>query len=134
MLIKMRAKQRSQQETLNHHVEFTTSDPSDLMHLHDQDLVKRGLAELSFDQHTILVLHDLEDLPQKQIAGSDAEFFGKTGSLIMNKLPNNKLPNNDQKLAKSPSAASKPEFSSRDYGDGSSNSPDRIIAKLLRWG
>jgi len=41
---------------------------SDLMHLHYQDLVNRGLNELSFDQRTVLVLHDLEDLPQKQIA------------------------------------------------------------------
>ena len=41
---------------------------SDLMHLHYQDLVDRGLKQLSFDQRTVLVLHDLEDLPQKQIA------------------------------------------------------------------
>lgn len=62
------AKQRSELETLTKNAESTTSDPSDLMHLHYQDLVKRGLAELSFDHRTILVLHDLEDLPQKQIA------------------------------------------------------------------
>lgn len=62
------AKQRSELETMSKNAESTTSDSSDLMHLHYQDLVKRGLAELSFDHRTILVLHDLEDLPQKQIA------------------------------------------------------------------
>ncbi len=41
---------------------------SGLMHLHYQDLVQRGLHHLSFEHRTVLVLHDLEDLPQKQIA------------------------------------------------------------------
>lgn len=40
----------------------------DLMRLHYQDLVQRGLTELSFDHRTVLVLHDLEDLPQKEVA------------------------------------------------------------------
>lgn len=40
----------------------------DLMHLHYQDLVQRGLNNLSFDHRSVLVLHDLEDLPQKQVA------------------------------------------------------------------
>lgn len=62
------AKQRSELETLNNNVDSTISDTSDLMHLHYQDLVQRGLADLSFDHRTVLVLHDLEDLPQKQIA------------------------------------------------------------------
>ena len=62
------AKQRSQLETLKNNPDSTTSDSSDLIHLHYQDLVKRGLAELSFDHRTVLVLHDLEDLPQKQVA------------------------------------------------------------------
>lgn len=62
------AKQRSDLQTLNHHAELTTSDASDLIHLHYQDLVQRGLVKLSFEHRTILVLHDLEDLPQKQIA------------------------------------------------------------------
>ena len=43
-------------------------DSPDLLHLHYQDLVKRGLATLSFEHRTVLVLHDLEDLPQKMIA------------------------------------------------------------------
>ena len=40
----------------------------DLMHLHYQDLVQRGLNSLSFEHRAVLVLHDLEDLPQKQVA------------------------------------------------------------------
>ncbi len=40
----------------------------DLMQLHYEDLVQRGLNNLSFDHRTVLVLHDLEDLPQKQVA------------------------------------------------------------------
>ena len=43
-------------------------DTPDLMHLHYQDLVQRGLDNLSFDHRCVLVLHDLEDLPQKQVA------------------------------------------------------------------
>jgi len=38
------------------------------LHLHYQDVVQRGLAYLSVDHRTILVLHDLEELPQKEIA------------------------------------------------------------------
>lgn len=40
----------------------------DLMQLHYQDLVQRGLNNLSFEHRAVLVLHDLEDLPQKQVA------------------------------------------------------------------
>jgi RNA polymerase sigma factor (sigma-70 family) len=43
-------------------------DSSDVMHLHYQDLVQRGLNDLSADHRTILVLHDLEEVPQKDIA------------------------------------------------------------------
>lgn len=43
-------------------------DTPDLMHLHYQDLVQRGLKDLSFEHRAVLVLHDLEDIPQKQIA------------------------------------------------------------------
>ncbi len=43
-------------------------DTPDLMHLHYQDIVHRGLNNLSFDHRAVLVLHDLEDLPQKQVA------------------------------------------------------------------
>ena len=40
----------------------------DLMRLHYQDLVQRGLNNLSLEHRAVLVLHDLEDLPQKQVA------------------------------------------------------------------
>lgn len=40
----------------------------DLMRLHYQDLVQRGLDSLSFEHRAVLVLHDLEDLSQKQVA------------------------------------------------------------------
>jgi RNA polymerase sigma-70 factor (ECF subfamily) len=44
------------------------SDSPDLMLLHYQDLVQRGLAHLSFEHRTVIVLHDLEEIPQKEIA------------------------------------------------------------------
>lgn len=43
-------------------------DAPDVMHLHYQDLVQRGLKQLSFDHRTILVLHDLQEVPQKEVA------------------------------------------------------------------
>ena len=46
----------------------STSSGQPLMHLHYQDLVQRGLARLSLEHRSVLVLHDLEDLPQKEIA------------------------------------------------------------------
>jgi RNA polymerase sigma-70 factor (ECF subfamily) len=39
-----------------------------LNQMHYQDLMQRGLAKLSEDHRTVLVLHDLEELPQKDIA------------------------------------------------------------------
>ena len=41
---------------------------SDLMQLHYQDLVKRGLEHLNLAHRVVIVLHDLEDIPQKEIA------------------------------------------------------------------
>lgn len=41
---------------------------TDLMQLHYQDLVKRGLKQLNLSHRVVLVLHDLEDIPQKKIA------------------------------------------------------------------
>ncbi|MEM9509554.1 MAG: sigma-70 family RNA polymerase sigma factor [Cyanobacteria bacterium P01_E01_bin.35] len=43
-------------------------DSPNLMHLHYRDIVQRGLSNLSFEHRAVLVLHDLEDLPQKQVA------------------------------------------------------------------
>ncbi len=39
-----------------------------LANLHYEDLVQRGLSQLSFEHRTILVLHDLQDIPQKDVA------------------------------------------------------------------
>ena len=39
-----------------------------LNQMHYQDLMQRGLAKLSEDHRAVLVLHDLEELPQKDIA------------------------------------------------------------------
>lgn len=43
-------------------------DTPDLMKLHYQDLVQRGLQVLSLEHRVVLVLHDLEDIPQKEVA------------------------------------------------------------------
>jgi RNA polymerase sigma-70 factor, ECF subfamily len=43
-------------------------DTPDLMQLHYQNLVEQALKQLSLDHRLILVLHDLEDVPQKEIA------------------------------------------------------------------
>lgn len=43
-------------------------DTPDLMQLHYQDLVRRGLQNLSLEHRVVLVLHDLEDIPQKEVA------------------------------------------------------------------
>lgn len=45
-----------------------TATASQLMQLHYQDLVRRGLRVLSLEHRVVLVLHDLEDVPQKEVA------------------------------------------------------------------
>lgn len=57
-----------EKEQLNSISSANSQDNLDLMHLHYQDIVQRGLSNLSFDHRAVLVLHDLEDLPQKQVA------------------------------------------------------------------
>ncbi len=39
-----------------------------LSQIHYRDLIQRGLAQLSEDHRQVLVFHDLEELPQKEIA------------------------------------------------------------------
>lgn len=58
---------RNQLQTLTEKIP-TQQEALDLMDLHYQDLVQRGLANLSFDHRTILVLHDLEEVPQREVA------------------------------------------------------------------
>jgi RNA polymerase sigma-70 factor (ECF subfamily) len=43
-------------------------DTPDLMQMHYQELVKQGLQILSLEHRAVLVWHDLEDIPQKEIA------------------------------------------------------------------
>jgi RNA polymerase sigma-70 factor, ECF subfamily len=40
----------------------------DLMAIHYQDLVSQSLESLSLEHRAVLILHDLEDVPQKEIA------------------------------------------------------------------
>lgn len=61
------AQSRSRLQVIANHAPVQHEDP-DVMQLHYQDLVQRGLAHLSFDHRTILVLHDLEEVPQKEVA------------------------------------------------------------------
>ncbi|PZU98398.1 MAG: RNA polymerase subunit sigma [Pseudanabaena sp.] len=46
----------------------TDDQQGGLTQIHYQDLMKRGLEKLSEDHRSVLVLHDLEELPQKEIA------------------------------------------------------------------
>ncbi len=48
--------------------ESRPQDSPDLMQLHYEDVVRQGLEILSLEHRAVLVLHDLEDLPQKEIA------------------------------------------------------------------
>lgn len=57
-----------EKEQLNHSKLVNSNSVPDLMQLHYEDLVQRGLNNLSFEHRAVLVLHDLEDLPQKQVA------------------------------------------------------------------
>lgn len=57
----------SQQQVLEIELRRSPEDP-DWMQLHYQDLVQRGLQVLSLDHRAVLVLHDLEDISQKEIA------------------------------------------------------------------
>jgi len=61
------AKGRTQLQVLTEHAP-TQQDSPDVMHLHYQDLVQRGLSRLSPDHCAVLMLHDLEEIPQKEIS------------------------------------------------------------------
>ena len=61
------SKLKSGQERLSTN-DSKLSQAPDLMDLHYQDLIQRGLQQLSFEHRAVLVLHDLEDLPQKEVA------------------------------------------------------------------
>lgn len=61
------AQRRTRLQLLTHQAP-TQHDAPDMMQLHYQDLVQRGLNHLSFNHRTVLVLHDLEEIPQKEVA------------------------------------------------------------------
>ncbi|MFN3360659.1 MAG: sigma-70 family RNA polymerase sigma factor [Pseudanabaenaceae cyanobacterium] len=50
-----------------HHLPDPVNTPS-LQHLHYQQILYQGLDHLSAEQRAVLVLHDLEEVPQKEIA------------------------------------------------------------------
>jgi RNA polymerase sigma factor (sigma-70 family) len=58
---------RTQLQALSEKI-LKEQEAPDLMKMHYQDLVQRGLSSLSFDHRTILVLHDVEEVPQKEVA------------------------------------------------------------------
>ncbi|GAB4282921.1 MAG: sigma-70 family RNA polymerase sigma factor [Oscillatoriaceae cyanobacterium] len=65
------ARERSLQEQSQAHSSFTasvTNSEQALQELHYQDMVKRGLARLTLEHRSVLVLHDLQDMPQKEVA------------------------------------------------------------------
>jgi RNA polymerase sigma factor (sigma-70 family) len=61
------AQERSRLQTISESIATQHNDP-DLIHLHYQDLVRKGLRLLSEDHRSVLVLHDLEELPQQEVA------------------------------------------------------------------
>ncbi|BAQ63811.1 sigma-70 family RNA polymerase sigma factor [Geminocystis sp. NIES-3709] len=46
----------------------TNHHQTGLLQLHYQDLIQSGLQNLSLDHRAVIVLHDLEDMPQKEVA------------------------------------------------------------------
>jgi RNA polymerase sigma factor (sigma-70 family) len=61
------AQDRSRLQTIAQNIATQHNDP-DLMQLHYQDVVQTGLSLLSEEHRAVLVLHDLEELPQKEVA------------------------------------------------------------------
>lgn len=61
------AQARSQLQILKGNAAPHHSDPG-MMHLHYRQILQQGLDQLSLDHRSVLVMHDLEQLPQKQIA------------------------------------------------------------------
>jgi RNA polymerase sigma factor (sigma-70 family) len=61
------ARDRSRLQTIAQSINTQHDDP-DIMQLHYQDLVRKGLNELSEEHRSVLILHDLEEIPQKDVA------------------------------------------------------------------
>jgi RNA polymerase sigma factor (sigma-70 family) len=64
---KMLAQDRSRIQIVAREIVSQHDDP-DVLNLHYQDLVRRGLNALSEEHRSVLVLHDLEEIPQKEVA------------------------------------------------------------------
>jgi RNA polymerase sigma factor (sigma-70 family) len=61
------ARDRDRLATISQNIATQHNDP-DVMQLHYQDLVRKGLSVLSEEHRSVLVLHDLEEMPQKEVA------------------------------------------------------------------
>ncbi|NJK64150.1 MAG: sigma-70 family RNA polymerase sigma factor [Synechococcaceae cyanobacterium SM2_3_1] len=61
------AQQRSQLQSLAQATPLHHDDPG-VMQLHYQQILQAGLAQLSWEHRTVIVLHDLQEQPQKEIA------------------------------------------------------------------
>lgn len=64
---KIRQQKESYEENERVHLQNHLSS-SHLLDLHYQDLVQKSLKSLPWEQRIVVILHDLEDLPQKEIA------------------------------------------------------------------
>jgi RNA polymerase sigma factor (sigma-70 family) len=64
---KILAQDRSRIQIVARNIVSQHDDP-DVLALHYQDLVRRGLSALSEEHRSVLVLHDLEEIPQKEVA------------------------------------------------------------------
>jgi len=62
------ARIRQEKRILTQSVPELYSEPGELLQIHYQQLVQKGLEHLKLDHRVVLVLHDLEDVPQKEIA------------------------------------------------------------------
>lgn len=68
-LARQRAERQAESiDDLAERLELPASQPDGLVQLHYQDLVQRALAALSLEARAVVVLCDLEDLPQKEVA------------------------------------------------------------------
>jgi RNA polymerase sigma-70 factor (ECF subfamily) len=50
------------------HNSVSTPENAALMDIHYRELVQQGLQSLSLEHRAVLILHDLEDLPQQEVA------------------------------------------------------------------
>ncbi len=62
------AKIRQQKKILEQSIPESKSIQGHLLKIHYQQLVQKALEHLTLDHRVVLVLHDLEDVPQKEIA------------------------------------------------------------------